>query len=84
MSEEEFRFNVLNHEFVPLHEIMSDEDAKEALDAIGVTKDQLPKIRANDPAVRVVAGTPGQVVRVTRNSPTAGRAVVYRLVVEAL
>jgi DNA-directed RNA polymerase subunit H len=47
-------------------------------------REQLPKIRSNDPAAKVINAQPGQIVRITRNSPTAGKAVAFRLTVEAL
>jgi DNA-directed RNA polymerase subunit H len=81
---DEVRFNVLNHVNVPLHVILSDDEVKSLLKQYGIVKEQLPKIRSSDPAVRVVNGTPGQVVKVTRRSPTAGVAVAYRLIIEAI
>jgi DNA-directed RNA polymerase subunit H len=78
------RFNVLNHVNVPLHEVLVDEEAKALLKKYGIVKEQLPKIRSNDPAAKVIGAQPGQIVRITRNSPTAGKAVAYRLTVEAL
>jgi DNA-directed RNA polymerase subunit H len=78
------RFNVLNHVNVPLHEVLSDGEAAALLKKYGIVREQLPKIRSNDPAAKVIAAQPGQVVRITRNSPTAGKAVAYRLIVEAL
>jgi DNA-directed RNA polymerase subunit H len=81
---DEVRFNVLNHVNVPLHVILSDDEVKSLLKQYGIVKEQLPKIRSSDPAVRVVNGAPGQVVKVTRRSPTAGVAVAYRLIIEAI
>jgi DNA-directed RNA polymerase subunit H len=78
------RFNVLNHVNVPLHEVLADEEAKALLKKYGIVREQLPKIRSNDPAAKVINAQPGQIVRITRNSPTAGKAVAYRLTVEAL
>lgn len=78
------RFNVLNHVNVPLHAILPDDEVKDLLQRYGIVKEQLPKIRSSDPAVRVINGQPGQVVRITRRSPTAGTATAFRLVVEAL
>jgi DNA-directed RNA polymerase subunit H len=86
------RFNVLNHVNVPLHELLTDAEAKAVLKTYGATKEQLPKIRSNDPVVQVIAKganrdsreLAGSLIRVTRNSPTAGRAVAYRVIVEAL
>ena len=81
---DEVRFNVLNHVNVPLHVILPDDEVKTLLKQYGIVKEQLPKIRSSDPAVRVIDGKPGQVVRITRRSPTAGTATAFRLVVEAL
>lgn len=78
------RFNVLNHVNVPLHEVLGEEEAKALLKKYGIVKEQLPKIRATDPAAKVIGAQAGQILRITRNSPTAGKAVAYRLTVEAL
>lgn len=81
---EDLRFNVLNHELVPHHEVLSPEDAAVVFERYQIVKEQLPKLKSSDPAARVVGAKAGQVVKITRNSPTAGRAVAYRLVVEAI
>lgn len=86
------RFNVLNHVNVPLHELLSDAEAKAVLKSYGAQREQLPKIRASDPVVQVIAKAAskdgrelvGSIVKITRNSPTAGKAVAYRVIVEAL
>ena len=92
MSDEDRRFNPLNHELVPLHELVDDAEVPTILAKYGVRKDQLPKIRSDDPAARAcqgpdgatVAAEPGQLIKVTRRSPTAGRHVAYRLVVQGI
>lgn len=81
---EEVRFNVLNHVNVPLHVILPEDEVKELLKRYNIVREQLPKIRNNDPACRVIDAKPGQVVKITRRSPTAGTAVAYRLVIEAI
>ena len=81
---EEVRFNVLNHVNVPLHEVLPDAEAAAVLKQYGIVKEQLPKIRNVDPAARVVGAQPGQIIRVTRRSPTAGVAIAFRLVIEAI
>lgn len=83
MSEEDLRFNTLNHELVPFHEVVDENDVAPLLQQYGIVKEQLPKIRDDDPAARVIEAKPGQVVRITRESPTAGRHTAYRLVVAA-
>ena len=81
---DEVRFNVLNHVNVPLHVILADNEVKDLLKRYNIVREQLPKIRNNDPACRVIDAKPGQVVKVTRRSLTAGTAVAYRLVIEAI
>lgn len=81
---DEVRFNVLNHVNVPLHVILADAEVKDLLKRYNIVREQLPKIRNNDPACKVIDAKPGQVVKVIRRSPTAGAAVAYRLVIEAI
>ena len=100
------RFNVLNHELVPHHELVPEDEEKEALspwdlihtDVDGVerlAKELLPKILITDPAVQVLKEVHEQedeelragwlanrVVRIIRRSPSAGKHLAYRLVVE--
>ena len=81
------KFNVLEHKLVPEHRVLTDKESEEVLKALRVTKDQLPKIRAVDPAVQILekarkAPIPeGTIIKVTRISETAGVSEAYRLVV---
>ena len=81
---DEVRFNVLNHVNVPLHVILPEDEVKDLLKRYNIVREQLPKIRNNDPACKVIDAKPGSVVKITRRSPTAGTAVAYRLVIEAI
>ena len=81
---DEVRFNVLNHVNVPLHVILPEDEVKELLKRYNIVREMLPKIRNNDPACKVIDAKPGNVVKVVRRSPTAGTAVAYRLVIEAI
>lgn len=81
---EEVRFNVLNHMNVPLHEVLSDEEASGLLSKYGIVREQLPKIKNTDPAAKVISAKPGNIIRITRRSPTAGVAVAFRLCIEAI
>ena len=75
-------FDVMKHELVPRHEVLSEEEKKEILERYGVSPEQLPKIFANDAVARAVRAKPGEIIRIKRKSPTAGEAVAYRYVVE--
>ena len=46
------------------------------------TPAQFPYILSTDPVVKEIGARPGNFVRVTRKSETAGTAVYYRYVVE--
>ena len=83
-EQEDLRFNVLNHVNVPLHAKVPEEEVPAILERFGIQLEQLPKIRADDPAARVVDAQQGEVVKITRKSLTAGHHVAYRLVVHSL
>jgi len=76
-------FDLFEHELVPTHIIASEEEIQLVLDHYGIEKNQLPRIFRDDPAVRVLGARPGQIIRIERDSPTAGRTFYYRLVVDA-
>jgi len=74
-------FNIFDHEFVPKHEILTAEERKKLLAEYKVHPYQLPKIKASDPALTAIGAMPGDVVRIIRKSPTAGKYDAYRYVV---
>ncbi len=69
------------HELVPHHEILPKEEIIKVLRELGVTPQQLPLLKASDPVAREIGAKPGDVVRIVRKSPTAGKIVVYRFVI---
>jgi len=75
--------NILEHELVPKHEILSEEEKKKLLQRYGIDESKLPKILSKDPVVKALKAKPGDVLRITRKSITAGETVYYRIVVEA-
>lgn len=75
-------YKVTEHERVPNHEILSEEEKEELLDRLEVKEEQLPKIYDSDPVVKEIDASLGDVLKITRESPTAGKAVYYRIVIE--
>ena len=80
------RFNVLEHQLVPEHRLVSEEEADRILKALKITRDQLPKIRKSDPVIHVLEKIEGpieegRIIRVVRLSGTAGVSEAYRLVI---
>jgi len=67
---------------VPKHEIASSEEREKLLSEYRVQPYQLPRLKASDPAVKAIGAKPGDIVKVTRDSPSAGKYVSYRYVVE--
>lgn len=76
------QFNVEEHILVPRHEILKEEEVKKILSKYNIQREHLPKILINDPCAKVLGAKVGQVLKITRKSLTAGKAVAYRVVVE--
>ncbi|MCS7145040.1 MAG: DNA-directed RNA polymerase subunit H [Archaeoglobaceae archaeon] len=76
------KVNLQDHVLVPKHEILKESEAEELLKLLGVSKEQLPKIKATDPIVKEIGAKPGDIVKITRKSHTADFSVFYRLVIE--
>jgi len=75
-------FTIFDHEFVPKHEILTSEEREKILAKYRVKPYQLPRIKASDPAAKAIGARPGDMLRIIRESPTAGRYIAYRYVVE--
>ncbi len=69
---------------VPEHTIMTPEEVKEVLDKYIINVTQLPKILTVDPVVKAVGAKLGDVLKIVRNSPTAGKTTYYRLVAKEI
>jgi len=61
---------------------MEEGEIKSLLSTYHLTLEQLPKIYQDDPAVKAIKAKPGDVIRIVRESQTAGRAESYRLVIK--
>ncbi|GGL67970.1 DNA-directed RNA polymerase subunit H [Halocalculus aciditolerans] len=73
--------DVSNHELVPEHNILDEEDVEEVLDEYDIERTSLPKIKRKDPALPDDAEV-GDVIEIVRDSRTTDKATVYRLVIE--
>jgi len=74
-------FNIFKHKLVPKHEVVSPEEAERLLKKYRVKAHQLPRIKASDVPVIAIGAKLGDIIKITRNSPTAGKHVTYRYVV---
>ncbi len=75
------RSDITKHELVPKHELLSEKETKDILKELNIVKGQLPKILVTDPVVKKLKADAGVVMRITRNSRTAGTSIFYRVVV---
>jgi len=71
------------HRQVPKHEIMAIKEAEQVLEKYHCKSIELPLIFVNDPAIVGLGVKPGDMIKITRNSATAGESFYYRYVIEA-
>lgn len=72
---------VKEHVLLPKHEKLSEKEKKELLEEYHITMKELPRIKESDAAIQSLKAKPGDVIKITRKSPTAGEAVFYRGVI---
>ncbi len=80
-EENDIKIDISKHEFVPKHELLSDKESEKLLKELGVTRLQLPKILKKDRAIHHLKAKRGDIIKITRNSKTAGKAIYYRVVI---
>ena len=74
--------NPLKHFLVPKHEKMLAEEEDEFLKQNYTKKSQLPRIKFHeDPVGRMIGLVPGDIVKITRPSASAGECIMYRVCV---
>ena len=72
--------NPLQHVRVPKHDLVAKEDHDALLASLYTAKSNLPIIRFHeDPIARCMGLVPGDIVKITRPSPTAGEYILYRV-----
>ncbi len=75
------KFDVTKHELVPKHAKLSEKEGKELFEKYAIELQNLPRIYKNDPAIQDLNVEDGDIVKISRKSPTAGETVFYRRVV---
>jgi DNA-directed RNA polymerase subunit H (RpoH/RPB5) len=76
----ELQFNISNHYLVPKHELIRDPTLIQELVTSYSLKSKLhmPLIQKSDPMARYLNAKPGDIVKITRVSPSAGEYICYR------
>ena len=73
---------ISNHIYQPKHEIIPKREAEEVMRKFNARPGQLPYIMTSDKAIEDLDVRPGDIIKITRKSPTAGESVYYRYVVQ--
>jgi len=74
--------NPLKHMLVPIHEIVAKEEEEGIMKTYHIaSKSKFPLIRYHvDPIIRLIGAVPGDIIKITRPSESAGETVYYRCV----
>ncbi|NIM47078.1 MAG: DNA-directed RNA polymerase subunit H [Candidatus Aenigmarchaeota archaeon] len=75
-------FDILKHELVPEHVVLSEDEINELLEKYKIKPRNLPKILTTDPVVKALNAKEGNILKIIRMSKTAGISVYYRIVVK--
>jgi DNA-directed RNA polymerase subunit H len=76
----DYLFNILEHEMVPPHRVLLQDEKDIIYKKYYITSDkELPEISRFDPVALAMGIRPGELVEITRSSPTAITTKYYRL-----
>lgn len=75
---------VKDHFLVSKHSKVSEKEKKTLLELYNITEQDLPKIFSNDPAIQDIEVKPGDIIKISRKSPTAKETTFYRTVIQGL
>lgn len=79
--------NILEHNQVPEHIVLTPEEEEEFLQKYEITRNNLPLIKVSDPVIKKLEeqlDTPlkGRIIKIIRTNSPAGDGVYYRYVIE--
>lgn len=75
----DYLYNILDHVLVPPHRIIDNEEKKEVAKYYNIVNNsQWPEISRFDPVATAIGLKPGEVVEITRSSPTSLTTKYYR------
>lgn len=74
------KIDILKHDLVPKHKILSDEEKAKLLKKLNISEFQLPSIKHNDPVIKAIGAKKGNVIQIKRNYKTT-KSTFYRRVI---
>jgi len=75
------KVDVTKHELVSKHAKVGEKERKELFEQYAIELPNLPRIFKEDPAIAHLDVKDGDIVKISRKSPTAGEISFYRRVV---
>lgn len=81
--EYELQLNLIDHDLVPKHIKLSEEEKEQFMEEYQVSKKQMSKMKSIDPVSRYYNSKAGDIFRIIRPSTSAGVGIHYRMVVDA-
>lgn len=76
----DYLFNILEHDKVPPHRVLTEQEKNEISKKYNITDDsQYPEISRFDPVAMAIGIRPGELCEITRSSPTSLTTKYYRL-----
>ena len=76
----ELQYNVSKHDLVPKHELLKEDEIETLIASLQLkSKNQLPHILKTDPMARYLGAKSGNIIKITRISPTSGIYFVFRI-----
>lgn len=74
--------DITNHSLVPKHSRVSDTEKEKLYALYNITSKKLPKIMKDDPTLAKLGVKVGDIVKIERQSKTAGVSSYYREVID--
>ncbi len=78
-SENELVLNISKHQSMPVHSLLTGQEKAQLLQQTNIKETQLPHILPTDAMAKYLGARRGDVLRIVRNSETAGKCIMYRL-----
>ena len=82
MAKKKNKIDVFESSLVPPHKRLSEEEKQMLLKKFKIVEEQLPKMFSSDPVAKAMDAKEGDVLKIERDSETAGKTYYYRLVID--
>lgn len=76
------KFKIDKHILIPKHTKLSENQKEKLLEKYNISIKELPRISKTDSGIISLSAKPGEVIKITRKSQTAGESIFYRVVVD--